>query len=189
MTTEPDFDEAGLNTRAKQSAYTVLQFLRAYPGVEFTRPQIAEGTRLNDDNALKKAISDARWAAAESGERIEHFMRSKDAARRGAYTLRFLPVGYEDKSGGRDALRSARSTITAMEDMQSVCDHESKNPCSTIPEAFGQAASTVQISLTAIAGINELHEKLWRTNEEKHEMARQLAEAQARLAAAGLAID
>lgn len=167
------------NTQVQQDAADILEFLRKFPGKEFTRHDIARGSGVPDNHRIGPGVRRARVAAEHFGDRIENYALSRDPARHGAYTLRYIQAGKGDAYGARDAIRSSRMAITAMEDMRRACDFESRNRHSASPAGFGQVATAVGGCLSTVSSIQELNEQMWQTNNENLRLAKLVAELQA----------
>jgi hypothetical protein len=180
----PRREKARKLTQGEQDSLDVLDFLRKFPCMEFSRKEIARGSGVPDNHRIFAAVPRARLAAAYSGARLEQYQPSQDPAKRGAYTLRFIPAGKGDELGARDALRSSRIGITAMEDMRRASEFESKNSRSSSAKGFGQVANAVGGCLSTVESIQELNAELWRANREKLELAKRVAALEAEQAAA-----
>ena len=162
-----------------RDAHDVLTFLEKFPLTEFTSSQIARGSGIPDNYRISRAISLARVAAELRGARIEDFSVSKDPARNGAWTVRYIPEGKGDAYGAHDANRSSRTAITYVENARRACEAAAKNPSIPASAGYKHVGTAFGTCVSTIESIQELTAEIWETNRKLLEAAALIAAYQA----------
>lgn len=168
--------QPGPMSQRNRDGQDVLTFLEKFPLTEFTRSQIARGSGVPDNYRISPAVCLARAAAELRGARIEDYSVSKDPARNGAWTLRYIPEGKGDAYGAHDANRSSRTAITHVENARRACQFAAKNPNIPASAGYKHVGNAFGTCLSTVESIQELTAELWENN-------RKLLEAAALIAA------
>jgi len=168
-------------TRSERDTIDVLLWLHHRAGAEVSYQDIAAGVDIPVSNRLRKAVCEARKAAAESGDRLELFQVSRDPLRRHGYTTRYQRSGTGDEFGARDALLACRKSVASMAEMKRACDFEATNPNSLDAQAFGQMAATADGAMRLISGVEGLGNKVMSNQERMKAMAARIADLEAQV--------